>query len=112
MVKKMDLIDIKKCQKLSNKQIQKLYSQYINPGLTESLNVFSFGNDVVKSANGSKIKLKNKKTILDLTGGLGVLNFGHNPKEILRERISFQKKIIWRFIKIFSLNILLVSLII
>jgi len=92
MVKKTNLLDIKKCQNLSNKQIQKLYSQYINPGLTESLNVFSFGNDVVKSANGSEIKLKNKKTILDFTGGLGVLNFGHNPKEILSERINFQKK--------------------
>ena len=34
---------------------------------------------------------KNKKKILDLTGGGGVLNLGHNHPEILKERIKFQK---------------------
>ena len=92
MSKKIKLLSFNDCQKLTIKQIQKFYSDYINPALSDSLKSFSFGNVVVEKAVGSKIYLKNKKKILDLTGGLGVLNFGHNPKELLSSRIKFQKK--------------------
>ena len=92
MNKKTKLFTIQQLQKLSLKQIHNLYSKYINPGLADSLKIFSFGNDLVKKSNGSSISLKNKKKILDLTGGLGVLNLGHNPKEIIKERIKFQKE--------------------
>ena len=72
MNKKTKLFTIQQLQKLSLKQIHNLYSKYINPGLADSLKIFSFGNDLVKKSNGSSISLKNKKKILDLTGGLGV----------------------------------------
>ena len=100
MSKKIKLLSFNDCQKLTIKQIQKFYSDYINPALSDSLKSFSFGNVVVEKAVGSKIYLKNKKKILDLTGGLGVLNFGHNPKELLSSRIKFQKKKIWKFTRI------------
>ena len=92
MNKKIKLLSINDSQKLSLKEIHKIYYNHINPGLTNSLKIFSFGNDLVLKANKSSITLKNKKKILDLTGGLGVLNLGHNPKEILKSRIKFQKE--------------------
>ena len=92
MNKKFKLLKIKDLHKLSLKNIHNHYSKYINPGLTNSLKIFSFGNDLVLKSYESSITLKNKKKILDLTGGLGVLNLGHNPKEILKERIKFQNQ--------------------
>ena len=86
MSKKIKLLNLNACQKLTLKEIQRMYYNYINPGLSDSLKVFSFGNDLVSSAYQSTIKLKNKRKILDFTGGLGVLNFGHNPQEVLKER--------------------------
>ena len=91
MSKKFKLLSYQDCQKLSLKQIQDLYTNFINPALSTSLKSFSFGNEIVDKAKDTKIILKNKKKILDLTGGLGVLNIGHNPKNILNSRIKFQK---------------------
>ncbi len=91
--KNYNLISTSECDKITLKEVQKYYSKFINPALSRSLKVFSFGNDLVKSANNITIKLSNKSKILDFTGGLGVLNFGHNPKNILKERIKFQKKL-------------------
>ena len=90
--KNYNLISASDCDRISLKQVQEYYSKFINPALSKSLRVFSFGNDLVKSANNLTITLCNKSKILDFTGGLGVLNFGHNPKTILKERINFQKK--------------------
>lgn len=90
--KNYNLISTSKCEQLTLKEVQKYYSKFINPALSKSLKAFSFGNDLVKSANNITITLSNSRKILDFTGGLGVLNFGHNPKKILRERIKFQKK--------------------
>ena len=81
MSKKFKLLSLQDCQRLTLKQIQKMYSEYINPALSTSLKSFSFGNTIVSKAKESEIILKNKKKIIDLTGGLGVLNIGHNPKK-------------------------------
>ena len=73
MSKKLNLLSCEDCQKLSLKQIQEMYTNFINPALSTSLKSFSFGNEIVEKAKNSKIILKNKKKILDLTGGLCVL---------------------------------------
>ena len=52
---------------------------------------FSHGNDIFLKAKGSYIFTEKRKKILDITGGLGVLNLGHNHPEIIKERIKFQK---------------------
>jgi len=91
--KNYNLIPTKKCDDLSIKKVQKYYSKFINPALARSLKFFSFGDKLVKSANNITLTLSDNSKILDFTGGLGVLNFGHNPKTILKERINFQKKL-------------------
>lgn len=92
MSKKLKLLSYKDCQKLTLKQVQKMYSEYINPALSTSLKSFSFGNTLVSRAKDSEILLKDKRKIIDLTGGLGVLNIGHNQKKITDTRIKFQKE--------------------
>ena len=70
---------------MTHKTFFEKYIKYIIIILTwsnQSKN-FSFGNDLVLKANKSSITLKNKKS-LELFEGLGVLNLGHNPEEILK----------------------------
>ena len=62
---------------------------------------FSFGNEIPKKAEGVYIYTKKRK-ILDMTGGIGVLNHGHNHPQILKVRNLFLKKNKWRFINFFS----------
>ena len=69
--KNYNLISTSDCDRITLKEVQKYYSKFINPALSRSLKVFSFGNDLVKSANNITIKLANKSKILDFTGGLG-----------------------------------------
>ena len=38
------------------------------------------------------INTSNGKSVLDFTGGLGVLGLGHNHPKILEARINFQKE--------------------
>ena len=61
MSKKLNLLSCEDCQKLSLKQIQEMYTNFINPALSTSLKSFSFGNEIVEKAKNSKIILKNKK---------------------------------------------------
>ena len=89
---KTKLLSVKECKNLTLKQTKNLYNRYVNPGLTQSLETFSFGQDLVLKSENLTIHTKNKKKIMDFSGGLGVLNFGHNPKNILKERINFQKE--------------------
>jgi len=89
---KNKLLTVKECKNLTLKKTKYLYDKYVNPGLTKSLNSFSFGQDLVTKSENLTIHTKSKKKIIDFSGGLGVLNFGHNPNNILKERIKFQKE--------------------
>jgi putrescine aminotransferase len=72
--------------------ISKLYAEHVNPSQIKLFSRFNFAKDLVESAEGCWIKLVDGKRILDLTGGIGVLNHGHNHPRILRARIDFQKR--------------------
>ncbi len=89
---KNKLLTVNECKNLTLRQTKDFYNRYVNPGLTKSLNNFSFGQDLVSKANNLTIQTKSNKKIIDFSGGLGVLNFGHNPESILKERIKFQKE--------------------
>ena len=70
--------------------IYKYYDNYVNPGQRKQLSFFSHSKDIFLKGKGVYI-FTNKKKILDITGGGGVLNLGHNHPDILKERIKFQK---------------------
>jgi putrescine aminotransferase len=84
------LLSVAQCENLDVDEIKKLYAAYVNP------NVAQFGVKrgiypaPVSHAEGVWIVLRDGRKILDCTGGVGVLNHGHNHERILQARIRFQ----------------------
>ena len=78
--------------RLNNKEVLKLYKNYVNPQQAKLYAGLSMLNEVVVSAEGVKIQLDSGREIIDFTGGLGVLNHGHNHPKILEARIKFQEE--------------------
>ena len=66
-----------------------MYEKYVSYSQVHFFKNFSFGNDLIIRADVSYLYTENKK-IFDLTGGIGVLNHGHNNSKILEQRIRFQ----------------------
>lgn len=89
---KKKLLSVDDAKKLDIQTVQKLYKDYISESQLNFFKNFSFGNDIIQKAEGSFIYTDKNKKILDLTGGIGVLNHGHNNDRILGERIKFQNE--------------------
>ena len=89
---KNNLYNIQEIEKLDISNIWDMYKKYVNPGQVDLISSFGFGRDLVDYADGCWIYTKNKKKILDFTGGVGVLNHGHNHPRILKARIDYQNK--------------------
>jgi putrescine aminotransferase len=90
---KFKLIDYRETEKLSYSNVYKLYSKHVNESRVGLLSTFGSGRVLVDHALGSRIYLKDGRSILDLTGGFGVLNHGHNHPRILQARIWTQNKL-------------------
>lgn len=86
------LYNIKDCENFSISKIKKIYKNNVSNSIVSLFESFSFGNELIKSAEGQYIYTKDGKKILDLTAGLGVLNLGHNNDNVLNNRINFQKE--------------------
>ena len=89
MRKKLYTVD--DCKKLNINNIKKIYKKNISKTLVGILESFSFGNSLINKAEGQYI-YDGEKKILDFTGGLGVLNQGHNLKNVISERIKYQNE--------------------
>ena len=70
--------------------VHDLYKRFVNPGQVELLASFGAGRVLADSAAGNKIHCRDGRVIYDFTGGVGVLNHGHNHPEILEVRKRFQ----------------------
>jgi putrescine aminotransferase len=86
---KKKLITVTEAKNLDIETIQEYYSTYISKSQVNFFKNFAFGNDVIEKSIGSFLFTKDKK-ILDLTGGIGVLNHGHNHPRIINQRTKFQ----------------------
>lgn len=84
---------VQEASDLSITQIHELYSDYINPYQVELLGTFGAGRKRVTHAEGCFIHEEGGRKILDLTGGIGVLNHGHNHPSILKVRREFAEKL-------------------
>lgn len=71
---------------------QKLYRTYVNSSQVDLIGSFGFGRITAESAQGMYIHTTDGRRILDFTGGIGVLNHGHNHPRILAARIEYQKQ--------------------
>ena len=84
-----DLLSFEAALSLSIDEVKELYQENINPPLVEILSAFGPGQELATHAIGVTINT-DQGEILDLTGGLGVLNHGHNHPKIIEVRQSYQ----------------------
>ena len=87
-----NLYTLDEIENFTIKDIWKLYENFVNPKQVELISSFGFGNDTVNYAEGMYIYTKDNKKILDFTGGIGVLNLGHNHPRLLKARQKFSLK--------------------
>lgn len=85
------LFSINDIQNFSIEDIWDLYRKYVNNSQVDLISKFGFGKDIVIKAEKNFIYTKSGKKIYDFTGGIGVLNHGHNNERILKAREWFQK---------------------
>ena len=81
------------CLNLDIGTVQDMYRDYVNPGQVDLIGSFGFGRVLTKSASGIRIVTEDGREILDFTGGVGVLNHGHNHPRILEARKRFQNQL-------------------
>ena len=77
-------LSLKQILDLNEKEIHKHYRKHVNPGLFSIYKILGFNQMDIESSKGLEIKLKNGKTILDFTSGIGVLALGHNHPSIIK----------------------------
>lgn len=90
---KKKLYQANECYDLELKDVQDLYRQYVSSSQVDMIGSFGFGKELADTAIGSWITTKSGKRILDFTGGMGVLNHGHNHPRILQVRKEYQEKL-------------------
>jgi putrescine aminotransferase len=86
------LYTLQDVENLDINEIHTLYKKFVNNTRVELLSSFGFGNDIVDHAEGMYIYLRSGQLIYDFTGGIGVLNHGHNHPRILAARKNFCEK--------------------
>ena len=92
---KKKFISLSRALELNEKEYNRLFYKHVNPGLYSIYKILGFGEMDIESCEGLEIRLKNKKSILDFTSGLGVLALGHNhPKILEAELLCHQLKLI------------------
>lgn len=87
-----ELFTVEQAEQLDVAQVHDLYRAYVNKSQVALMTSFGFGRELVDHAQGAYIHLKDGRRVLDLTGGVGVLNHGHNHPRILQARIRFQQR--------------------
>lgn len=87
-----ELIGIDECENLTVKQVQNLYGKYVSRSQVNLMTSFGFGRELAERAEGAWIWTRDGRRILDVTGGVGVLNHGHNHPRILAARRRFAEQ--------------------
>ncbi|GGO10537.1 aspartate aminotransferase family protein [Microbispora rosea subsp. aerata] len=85
------LISLDECERLSAEQVHDLYRRHVSRSQVSLMTSFGFGRELVDRAEGAWIWTRDGRRILDFTGGVGVLNHGHNHPRILAARRRFQE---------------------
>lgn len=86
------LITVESCEQLTARQVHDLYRKHVNRSQVSLMTSFGFGRELVERAEGAWLWTREGRRILDFTGGVGVLNHGHNHPRILAARKRFQDR--------------------
>jgi len=89
---KPKLIRLEEVEQLSLKDVKRLYKAHVNTGLPTFLGVLGFDRILPVSSEGICIHTKDGRTIMDFSGGISVLNPGHNHPKVLAARRSFNEE--------------------
>jgi acetylornithine/succinyldiaminopimelate/putrescine aminotransferase len=89
------LLSLDESLALDSASANKLFSKYMNKYLLQIFEVLGLSDLDIKGAQGVEIWTRDNRTILDFSGGLGVLGLGHNhPRIIEAERKCHDQKVI------------------
>jgi putrescine aminotransferase len=86
------LLSLEEAEELDVGQVHELYRTYVNRSQVRLMTSFGFGRELVDHAEGAYVYTRDGRRILDFTGGVGVLNHGHNHPRILAARRRFQEQ--------------------
>lgn len=89
---KNNLYTWQECAEFDIEKVQELYREYISKSQVDLIGSFGFGRTVAVRAEGVYIYTSDGRQIFDFSGGIGVLNHGHNHPRILAARIEYQKQ--------------------
>ncbi|MFG1879052.1 aspartate aminotransferase family protein [Sphaerisporangium sp. NPDC049003] len=85
-----ELFSLDECERLTAKDVHDLYRKHVSRSQVSLMTSLGFGRELVERAEGAWIWTRGGRRILDFTGGVGVLNHGHNHPRILAARKRFQ----------------------
>ena len=89
---KPNLLTIEDIDRLGTKEIEKIYTDHINPGQTKYFKILGFNKKLIIRASGVYYFDHEGNKILDLMGGFGSVGLGHNHPRILAARKKFQEE--------------------
>lgn len=84
-----ELIGIDECERLTAREVHDLYRRHVSRTQVSLMTSFGFGRDLVDHAEGGWVYMRDGTRVLDFSGGVGVLNHGHNHPRILAARQRF-----------------------
>lgn len=86
------LITLGEAEGLGQREVVKLYRRHVNPGIATFMALLGFDKLDVVRAEGLWLYTSDGRRILDFSGGMNVLNHGHNHPRILDVRRRFAQK--------------------
>jgi acetylornithine/succinyldiaminopimelate/putrescine aminotransferase len=93
--KERPLLSLEQSFDLENTIATRLYSEHLNKYMLQIFDILGLKDMDIKGAEGLEIWLKDGRTLLDFSAGLGVLGLGHNhPRIIEAERKCHERKVI------------------
>lgn len=94
------MITLQEADNLSPSEIKYLYIDHVNNNIPKILGLLGLAKEEPQYAEGMFIYTKSGNKIFDFTGGVSVLNLGHNHPRILRARQKYAEKKymeVWKF---------------
>jgi len=85
------LISLDECERLTTGEVQDLYRRYVSRTQVKLMTSFGFGRELVEYAEGPWVYMRDGTRVLDFSGGVGVLNHGHNHPRVLAARQRFSQ---------------------
>ena len=90
-VSKNKTLSLENVESLNVSDVWDMYRSFVSSSQVDLIGSFLFGRELAEYSEGCYIYTKDRK-ILDITGGIGVLNHGHNHPRILDVRRKFSEK--------------------